>query len=97
MMPEIKRPTRSELIKKMCPAEIAEDEKLLEVFTLGFKKAWTYKEIERRCAVASSRSWRSKYERLLKENEELPWERENRTEEDIEQLKEIAKQVKAKE
>ena len=30
-------------------------------------------------------------------DEDLPWERENRTEEDIEQLKEIAKEVKAKE
>jgi len=67
-MKEIKRPTMSELIEKTCPDEIAEDESLLEAFTLGFKKAWTYKEIERRCAVASGRKWRWKYEQLLKEN-----------------------------
>jgi len=63
----LKRPTGPELLKKVCPDEIAEDEKLLEAFTLGFNKAWRYKEIERRCTLAQSRSWRGKYEKLLKE------------------------------
>ena len=67
-MEQFKKPTRPELIKKMCPDEITKDEKLLEAFTLGFTKAWTYKEIERRCVLAQSRAWRGKYERLLKEN-----------------------------
>jgi hypothetical protein len=66
-MPEIKRPTRDVLLKKTCPEEIEEDEELFEAFSLGFIKAWTYKEMERRCVLAQSRAWRGKYEKLLKE------------------------------
>jgi len=68
MVQQTNRPTGGEILKKVCPDEIANDEKLLEAFTVGFNKAWKYKELERRCVLAQSRVWRGKYEKLLKEN-----------------------------
>ena len=63
---ETRRPTAKELMVKMIPPELNEDENLIEAFEEGFKKAWKYKEIERRCEKASRVAWRGKYERFLK-------------------------------
>ena len=65
-----KRLSKMELLDKVIPDIYAEeaDESLYEAYKAGFSKAWNYKEIERRCAEASAKSWRWKYENEIKKH-----------------------------
>ena len=54
MITKIKKPTRDELIERICPDEFAEDEKLFEAFTTGFKKASKIKKMEQNIKVVET-------------------------------------------
>lgn len=62
MIKNLPRPTPQELIDRMNPYK---DEELSKAFNAGFKKAWMYKEQERKGREASSNLWRFKYEKIL--------------------------------
>jgi len=62
MIKNLPRPTPQELVNKMNPYK---DEELTKAFEAGFKKAWLYKEQERKGWEASAKLWRIKYEKIL--------------------------------
>ena len=68
MIKQLPRTSQKEIMERMMPEEFLEDQNLYEAFEEGFKKAWTYKEIERRGWEASAKVWRAKYEKVLKNN-----------------------------
>ena len=65
MIRETNRPTKEELIYKLCPSEILNDEKLFMIFKCGFNKAWSYKNVEVRGWKSWGKLWKYKFKNNL--------------------------------